>query len=85
VALVADAIRDCTAAGEIVLDPFLGEATTLIAAEQTGRICYAIESDPLRLDRAVRHWQQVTGLSAAHGQHGMSFNRLAEVRNGERY
>src|SRR5207248_1705068 len=43
VALVADAIMDCTARGDLVLDPFAGSGTTVIAAERTGRICYGIE------------------------------------------
>ena len=47
VAMVADAILDCTARGDIVLDGFLGSGTTLIAAERTGRRCYGLELDPL--------------------------------------
>ena len=46
VAMVADAILDCTARGDIVLDAFLGSGTTVIAAERTGRRCYALELDP---------------------------------------
>jgi hypothetical protein len=80
-ALLADAITDTTELGKIVVVPFLGEATTLIAAEQTGRFCYAIEADPLAMDRAVRHWQQLTGLSAMHVNQGISFDQMAEVRN----
>ena len=47
VALVADAILDCTKHGDIVLDGFLGSGTTLVAAERTGRLCYGLELDPL--------------------------------------
>ena len=46
VAMVADAILDCSARGDIVLDAFLGSGTTLIAAERTGRRCYGLELDP---------------------------------------
>src|SRR6201993_4943142 len=46
-ALLADAILDCSARGDIVLDAFLGSGTTGIAAERTGRACYGIELDPL--------------------------------------
>jgi DNA modification methylase len=55
VALVADAIMDCTTRGDIVLDPFLGSGTTVIAAERTGRVCYGIELDPVyrKLDNIV--------------------------------
>jgi DNA modification methylase len=53
VAMVADAILDCSARGEIVLDPFLGSGKTLMAAEQVGRVCYGIEIDPAYADVAT--------------------------------
>ena len=61
VALVADAILDCSARGDIVLDPFLGSGTTLLAAERVGRICYGTELDPLYVDVIIRRWQVYTG------------------------
>lgn len=76
VALVADAIMDVSARGEIVLDSFLGSGTTLIAAERTGRICYGMELDPLYVDTIIRRWQKFTGLSAAHADSGRSFDEL---------
>ena len=60
VALVADAIMDCTARGDIVLDAFLGSGTTVIAAERTGRRCYGLEIDPLYVDTIIRRWQAFT-------------------------
>jgi DNA modification methylase len=78
VALVADAIMDCSARGEIVLDPFLGSGTTVIAAERTGRVCYGIELDPAYVDTIVRRWQAFTGLSAVHDTSGRSFAELEE-------
>jgi DNA modification methylase len=54
VALVADALLDCSARGEIVLDGFLGSGSTLLAAERVGRVCYGIEIDPLYIDVAIR-------------------------------
>jgi hypothetical protein len=54
--LVADAILDCTARGEIVLDPFLGSGSTLIAAEKTGRVCRGMDLDPAYVDLSVRRW-----------------------------
>ena len=60
-AMVADAIRDVTARGEIVLDIFLGSGTTLIAAERAGRHCRGIDLDPAYVDLAVRRWQDLTG------------------------
>jgi DNA modification methylase len=80
VALVADAIMDCSARCDIVLDPFLGSGTTVIAAERTGRICYGMEIDPLYVDTIVRRWQRFTGLSATHAVSGKSFDELEEVR-----
>jgi DNA modification methylase len=78
VALVADALMDCTARRDIVLDPFLGSGTTAIAAERTGRVCYGIEIDPQYVDTSVRRWQNFTGLDATHGVSGRTFNKLAE-------
>jgi len=61
VALVADAIMDCTARGDIVLDAFLGSGSTVIAAERVGRCCYGLELDPRYVDTIVRRWQVFTG------------------------
>lgn len=83
VALVADAIMDCSARGDIVLDPFLGSGTTVIAAERTGRICYGIELDPTYVDVIVRRWQTFTGLSARHASTGRTFNALEKEASDE--
>lgn len=64
VSLVVEAICNSSKEGEIVLDPFLGSGTTLIAAEKTGRICYGIEMDPHYVDVAVARWEEFTGLKA---------------------
>jgi DNA modification methylase len=56
-AMMADAIRDVTKRGAVVLDPFAGSGTTLIAAEKTGRLACAIECDPHYCDVIVRRWQ----------------------------
>jgi DNA modification methylase len=77
VALVADAILDCSARGDIVLDSFLGSGTTLIAAERVGRICFGIEIDPLYVDVAIRRWQKHTGDRAMHVSTGKSFDAIA--------
>jgi hypothetical protein len=77
VAMVADAILDCSARGDIVLDGFLGSGTTVIAAERTGRRCYALELDPGHVDTAVRRWQVLTGGSARHAANGRNFDDLA--------
>ena len=63
-AMVADAIKDCSRRGDIVLDPFVGSGTTIIAAERTGRCAYAMEIDPHYCDVTVRRWQTFTGKTA---------------------
>ena len=77
VAMVADAILDCSARGDIVLDAFLGSGTTLIAAERTGRRCCGLELDAGYVDTIVRRWQALTGGSALHAESGRSFDDLA--------
>lgn len=77
VGLVADAILDCSARGDIVLDPFLGSGTTLIAAERVGRRCYGMELDPIYVDTIVRRWQAITGEKAILEVTGESFEGLA--------
>ena len=77
VRLVADALLDCTARGEIVLDPFLGSGTTLLAAERVGRVCHGLEIDPLYVDTAIRRWQAHTGDEARHTESGRSFDEIA--------
>jgi DNA modification methylase len=77
VALVADAILDCSARGDLVVDAFLGSGTTLIASQRVGRTCYAIEFDPLYVDVAIRRWQRYTGDRAIHSLTGKSFDEIA--------
>ena len=76
VALVADAIMDCTSRNDIVLDGFLGSGTTVIAAERTGRRCYGLEIDPLYVDTIVRRWQEFTRADAHHALTGKSFRDM---------
>ena len=60
-------------AGELVYEPFSGSGTTIIAAEQTGRRCYAMELSPNYVDVAVRRWQNFTGKRAVHAETGREF------------
>jgi DNA modification methylase len=83
VAMVAEAIMDCTARGAIILDAFLGSGTTLVAAERVGRLCYGIELDPIYVDLAIRRWQAYTGNTARHAKSKRSFNDLEEVLRGQ--
>jgi DNA modification methylase len=64
VAMIADAIRDCSKRGEIVLDCFGGSGSTLIAAHKTGRSARLIEFDPLYCDTIIRRWEKFTGKQA---------------------
>lgn len=78
IALVTDAILDCSARGDLVLDAFLGSGTTLLAAHRVGRICRALEIDPLYVDVAIRRWQGLTGEQARLASSGETFDeRLA--------
>jgi DNA modification methylase len=82
VALVADAIKDCSKRGSLVLDPFCGSGTILIAAERTGRRARAIEFEPRYVDVAVRRWEQYTGKTAVLCPLGETFEEAAEARRG---
>lgn len=83
VALVADAIRDCSRRGEIVLDVFAGSGSTLIAAHKTGRRARLIEFDPLYCDTIVRRWQTFTGKQGRHVASAKSFEELEEAQAGD--
>jgi DNA modification methylase len=83
VALVADAIKDCSRRNGIVLDPFAGSGTLLIAADRTGRCARAMEIDPRYVDVAVRRWQDYTGKAAVLAATGNTFEEIAEERTGD--
>ena len=78
--LIADALLDCSRRGDIVLDPFLGSGTTLLAAERIGRRCRGMELDPLYVDTALQRFQNLTGLDAILESTGQTFTeRQAEL------
>jgi DNA modification methylase len=80
VALVADAMRDCSHRGGIVLDSFAGSGTTLIAAEVTGRKAYALELDPYYVDVALERFEDRFGVEARHAATGLSFSAMRPER-----
>jgi DNA modification methylase len=80
VVLVADAIKDCSRRGGLVLDPFCGSGTILIAAERTGRKARALEVDPTYVDVGVRRWQSYTGKTAVLAASGETFEIIEEQR-----
>jgi DNA modification methylase len=74
VALVERAIRNSSKSRDIVLDPFGGSGTTMIAAERAGRQARLIELDPKYVDVIVQRWQTATGGSATHAATGQLFS-----------
>jgi predicted RNA methylase len=81
VALVADALLDCTSRGDVVLDQFAGAGTTILAAEKVGRTAYAIEYEPRYIDAALMRWQQSTKLEAVLAGDGRTLEEIAAHRN----
>lgn len=77
-ALVADAILDCSAPAGIILDPFGGSGTTILAAESTSRHARLIELEPVYVDVTIRRWQKVTGKDAVHAGTGKTFNQTEQ-------
>lgn len=80
VALVADAIRDVTHRGGVVLDPFGGSGTTLIAAHTTGRTARIMEIDPIYCDVIIRRFEKLTGKTATLVEGGATFEQVCRNR-----
>lgn len=80
VAMLVEAIKDCTRRKHIVLDPFGGSGSTLIACEESGRVARCIELDPLYVDLIIRRWQKHTGKQATLQATGQTFAELEAVR-----
>ena len=73
-------MRDCSRRGEIVLDPFMGSGTTILAAEKVGRRAYGLEIYPLYVDVAVKRWQDFTKRDAILKATGQTFDKVAAER-----
>jgi DNA modification methylase len=84
VALVADAIKDRTRRGDIVLDTFSGSGTTIMAAERVGRHARALEIEPRFVDVAIRRWQAFTRRDALHAESGLTFDEIAADTSASR-
>ena len=82
VKLIEEAILDCSRRGEIVIDPFLGSGSTLIACEKTQRRCFGIELEPRYADVTIQRWQGWTGQEAIHQETRMTYSQLV-VERGE--
>ena len=63
-ALIERAISNATAPGQLVVDPFLGSGTAVIAAQRTGRVCYAMDLEPRYCDIVVARWEAMSGETA---------------------
>jgi DNA modification methylase len=74
-------IENNSSPGQAVYEPFSGSGTTIIAAEETGRICYAMELSEAYVDLAVRRWQEFTGKKATHADCGSYFDDLQQERH----
>lgn len=81
--LVRDALLDVTSKGDIVLDPFIGSGTTIIAAQQCGRIAYGIEYEPGYVDVTISRWHKQVGTDVVHVATGKPFRTLEAERRAE--
>lgn len=76
--MIADAILDCSKRRDIILDPFIGSGTALLACERTGRHCYGMELDTVYVDTAITRWQNMTGDDAIHAVTSLTFTQHAQ-------
>jgi DNA modification methylase len=82
VALIADAIRDCSKRGDLILDTFGGSGSTLIAADQSGRRAALVELDPLYCDTIIRRFERITGETVRQQQTGETFAERSKQERG---
>jgi DNA modification methylase len=75
ISLVSDAVLDCSKRNDVVLDPFIGSGTAILACERTGRRCFGIEIDPIYVDLAISRWERLTGRKAQNSQ-GQTFEQV---------
>ena len=81
VRMIADAMLDCSKPQSIVLDPFLGSGSTLLAGEMVGRHVYGLEIDPEYIDVSIRRWQAFTHRDAILEATGQTFAEVEAERN----
>jgi len=79
--MVRDALLDVTEPGDLILDPFLGSGSTLLAAERCRRCCAGIEIDPRYVDLTIRRWQDMTGADAVHAETRLAFAKMEAIRS----
>jgi DNA modification methylase len=81
--MLEDALLDLSNRGDIVIDPFLGSGSTLIAADKTGRVCRGVELDPLYVDVIIRRYEAAAGNPAVLFETGETFAVLGARRSNE--
>jgi DNA modification methylase len=84
VALVADAIKDCTRRNDVVLDPSCSAGVTIVAAQRLGRRARCVEREPRLVDVTIRRWQAATGRQALHAESRLPFNAI-EARHSRKH
>ena len=83
VQMLADAILDVTRRGDTVFDGFLGSGSTLMACEQTSRVCYGMEIDPAYIQVIIRRWEKATGKEAVRESDGLTFQQARDRHAAE--
>lgn len=83
-AMVCDAIRDCTRRGDTIADTFVGAGTTLLAAERLGRKAICVDIEPRFVDLTIQRWQEFTGKDAIHRDSGHTLNDWSAKRAGKK-
>ena len=81
-AMLRDALVDLTDRDEIVLEPFAGSGSTLIACQQAGRVCHCIELDPLYIDVILKRYEAVAGQAATLEETNETYDELTRRRRG---
>ena len=76
--MLMDIFLDCSKRDDIVMEPFIGSGTAVLAAEKTGRRCYGIDMEPRYIDLATRRWQNLTRKQATQAETGQLFNQCIE-------
>jgi DNA modification methylase len=79
-AMLQDALIDLSDRGEIVLEPFAGSGSTLIACQQAGRVCHCIELDPLYVDVILNRYERVAGQAPTLEETNETFHELTRRR-----
>ena len=78
--MLIDALLDISNRGDVIIDPFLGSSSTLIASQKTGRVCYGIELDPHYVDLIIKRFETETGQAAVLAETGETFAQLQASR-----